>query len=203
MTDNSTDDGGAGVTRRGFVSAAAVGATAAGAASGGVSAATAAGTDLGRAQAQSYRFGGEVQAWRGRAPSAIEGEQNPTLELEAGQRYEVVWENLDGQPHDFTIQNDGGTNLAATDLVQQQGETASLTFTATPEMTQYICTVHPTTMVGDVEVTGEYEGGSQGGAVPLWPMLLLGGVAMMFLSPLVFALFLFSRSRDRGESAGR
>lgn len=199
MTENSTDGRGARVTRRGFVRATAVGA----AATGTAAARAAATTGERSAQAQTYRFGGEVEAWQARAPSAIEGEQNPTLELEAGQQYEVVWENLDGQPHDFTIQNDGGTNLAGTDLVQEQGATASFTFTATPEMTQYICTVHPTTMVGDIEVTGEYEGASQNGGAPLWPMLILGGVVMMFLSPLVFALFLFSRSRDHEESAGR
>ena len=198
MTEHSTDDGGARVTRRGFVRATAVGATATGAAATtGVAA-----TEV-SAQAQTYRFGGEVEAWQARAPSAIEGEQNPTLELEAGQQYEVVWENLDGQPHDFTIQNDGGTNLAGTDLVQQQGETASFTFTATPEMTQYICTVHPTTMVGDIEVAGESAGGSQGGGVPLWPTLMVGGLVLMFLSPLLFALFLFTRPREREESAAR
>jgi hypothetical protein len=83
----------------------------------------------------------------------------------------VVWENLDGQPHDFTIQNSDGTNLQQSEQISEQGATASLTFTATPEMSQYVCTVHPDTMVGDVDVSGGGEGGGQGGddgGIPLW-----------------------------------
>lgn len=38
--------------------------------------------------------------------------------------------------------------------MSNQGETLSLTFTASEEMDQYICTVHPTTMVGDIQTGG-------------------------------------------------
>ncbi|WP_459192876.1 PQQ-dependent sugar dehydrogenase [Halosimplex sp. J119] len=107
---------------------------------------------LGR-QERTYRFGGEVSAWMGQEPDAIADEENPTLELTAGTEYEVVWENLDGAPHDFTIQDDQGETITATETMSEEGATRSLTFTATEEMAQYICTVHPNTMIGDIEVT--------------------------------------------------
>ncbi|WP_135805486.1 plastocyanin/azurin family copper-binding protein [Halorussus marinus] len=61
---------------------------------------------------ESYRFGGEVQAWQGRAPEAIADTENPTLELEAGRVYEVTWENLDGQPHNWAFRDGDGNDLA-------------------------------------------------------------------------------------------
>lgn len=194
----SANDGDASVSRRGFIRT--TGATAA----AGVTTAMAGEAS---AQAQTYRFGGEVQAWQGRAPSAIEGQENPTLELEAGQEYEVVWENLDGALHDFTIQDSEGSILEQSEQVDQQGETASLTFTATPEMAQYVCTIHPNSMVGDVEVSGGAEGspgGDEGGSgFPLWSVLMIGAVVLAFLSPVLFALFLFSRRREGGETTRR
>ncbi len=101
-----------------------------------------------------YRFGGEVAGWQGRAPSAIEGQVNPTMQLEAGTEYEVVWENIDGLPHDFVIQDDQGERITGTEIMSEEGATRSFTFTASEEMARYICTVHPTSMVGDVEVGG-------------------------------------------------
>jgi plastocyanin len=203
------------VTRRSFLRIA--GATGAVGATAGAAGSTAGATDgslVGTAstQAETYRFGGEVLAWTGRAPSAIEGEENPTMELEAGQQYEVVWENVDGQPHNFALQNEAGETLASTETMSEQGATRSLTFTATPAMTTYICTVHPTTMVGDVEVTGEAPGAGEGAGesedigLPLWGLLLVGGVALAFLSPILFALFLLSRGGGGaagGETTGR
>lgn len=125
----------------------------------------------------------------------------PDAELEAGQEYEVVWENPDGQLHDFTIQNSEGTNLGQTEQVNQQGATASMTFTATPEMSQYICTIHPNTMVGDVEVSGgEAPAPDEETSIPLWSLLMVGAVVLAFISPILFAVFLFSRRR--GERGG-
>ena len=106
-------------------------------------------------QQQTYRFGGEVSGWIGQEPEAIADEENPTLELEAGTEYEVVWENLDGASHDFVIQDEEGERIVGTDRMADEGDTLSLTFTATQEMDRYICTVHPNTMVGDLEVTGQ------------------------------------------------
>ena len=148
---------------------------------------------------QRYRFGGEVQAWQGRAPQSIQGQSNPSLQLSVGQVYEVTWENLDGQPHNFALQNEDGQNLAVifpnvpagtagqgtttttdgtattggtvtppddaiavTETVTEQGATQTLRFVVTPEVAQYICTIHPTTMVGDVETQGNGGGGNGG-----------------------------------------
>lgn len=191
MTGQHTTEEESRVTRRAFLRTTA----GAAAATGGATIAS----DDAAGQAQTYRFGGEVQAWRGRTPSSIEGQDNPTLQLEAGTQYQVVWENLDGAPHDFTIQSGDGQNLASTEQMSEQGATRSLTFTAQPEMSQYVCTVHPSTMVGDIEVSGGSPTGGGGDQLPVAPLLLLGGVLMMFLSPLVFALFLFSRRRRGGE----
>jgi hypothetical protein len=177
------------VTRRAFMRA--TGATAAGAA--GIAA-----SDDASAQAQTYRFGGEVQAWQGREPAEIEGESNPTIELEAGQEYEFWFENLDGAPHNIAMRDADGNVIVQSDNITQEGATTSVTFTATSQMAEYICTIHPTTMVGDLNVTGE-AGGESG--ISLRLLLLAGGVVLAFISPLLFALFLFSRGGDRGGGA--
>ncbi|NHN58746.1 MULTISPECIES: plastocyanin/azurin family copper-binding protein [Halorussus] len=187
--DRETAGEGGGMTRRSFVRAAGGTAAAAGAAA-------AVGADEAAAQSETYRFGGEVAAWHGRAPAAIEGQDNPTIELEAGTEYEFWFENIDGAPHNITMQDSEGNTIAQSSLVSSEGATASVTFTATPQMTQYICTIHPTTMVGDVEVTGELEGG--GGGIPTRMLVLAAGVVLAFISPLLFALFLFSRDREAG-----
>ena len=171
-------------TRRGFL--AAVGGTAVAAGTSGEAS----------AQAETYRFGGEVAGWHGRTPAAIEGTTNPTLELEAGTDYEVVWENLDGAPHDFTIQDSNGSEIVATEQITEEGETASMTFTATPEMAQYVCTIHPSTMVGDIQIAGGQAATGDGG-LPLEVLLLAGAMLAAVLSPVAFALLLYvNRSRD-------
>ncbi|WP_226010860.1 PQQ-dependent sugar dehydrogenase [Halomicrobium salinisoli] len=134
-------------------------------AAGATALAGGAGFGMAQEDATTYRFGGEVAGWQGRAPSEIEGETNPTIELEAGTEYEVVWENLDGQPHDFVIQDDQGNDLVGTEITEEEGATLSFTFTASEEMAQYICTVHPTTMIGDIEMAGG-DGGAMDGEQP-------------------------------------
>ena len=110
------------------------------------------GTGGGGQPATHYRFGGEVAGWRGREPQQIADATNPTLNLQADTTYRVTWENLDGAPHNFTIQDSDGNNLASTETMSSEGETLSLTFTASEEMARYICTVHPTTMVGEIQL---------------------------------------------------
>ncbi|WP_435178357.1 cupredoxin domain-containing protein [Halorussus sp. AFM4] len=180
------EDGG-GMTRRSFVRAA--GGTAA------AGAAAAVGADEAAAQARTFRFGGEVAAWHPRWEGASD-QTNPTVTLQAGTEYEFWFENLDGAPHNMTIQDSEGNTIVQSQLVTSEGATASVTFTATSQMTQYICTVHPTTMVGDINVVGEAGGG--GGGVPTRSLVLLAGLVLAFISPLLFALFLFSRDRETG-----
>ena len=175
------------MTRRSFVRAAG-GTVAAGTAA-------AAGAEEAAAQAETYRFGGEVAAWHPRWEGASD-QTNPTVELQAGTQYEFWFENLDGAPHNMTIQDAEGNTVVQSQLVTGEGSTASVTFTATPQMAQYICTVHPTTMVGDLNVVGEAGGG--GGGIPTRSLVLLAGLVLAFVSPLLFAIFLFSRDRDTG-----
>ncbi|WP_128478184.1 cupredoxin domain-containing protein [Halorussus pelagicus] len=188
-SESGTEDG---LTRRTFVRVSGA------AAAAGASAAFA---DDASAQAQTYRFGGEVAGWQGREPAAIEGEENPTIELEAGREYEFWFENLDGQPHNIVIWDGGENAIVESDIITEQGGTASVTFTATGNAAQYVCTVHPTTMIGDLNVTGETGDGGEGGlaSLPTGALVLAVGLALAFLSPLLFALFLFSRGRDSGD----
>lgn len=164
-----------------------------------------------------FALGGRVEAWEGVAPQAISGQDNPTLELTAGRTYRIIWQNLDGQPHniairdsegndlqvlqpldvtadqvtvfdDAAVQNvtnltwsnatagnvsvgnatagdamnatgnetpDGGDGLVAvTETVSEEGAVQAVEFTANEEMATYICTIHPSTMIGDVSVDG-------------------------------------------------
>jgi len=177
-----------GVSRRGFLGAVA-GASVLGAASGRAS-----------AQAETIRLGGEVPGWQGAAPPSIEGETNPTLYLEVGSQYEVVWENLDGAPHNFTIEDADGNVLQATETMTDQGQTRSLTFTATEQMTTYICTIHPTTMVGDISFSAPPAEDGGGPTIPPALLTLGIGVAMAVLSPIIFALVMRRYYRDERQA---
>ncbi|GAB7095218.1 hypothetical protein JCM30237_23710 [Halolamina litorea] len=101
-----------------------------------------------------YVFDGYVRAWEGLAPESIEGESNPTIELEAGQEYTFGWINGDGEPHNIAIRDDDGENLYATEITSTEDATQTLTFEATTDAVLYICEVHPNSMVGDLTVDG-------------------------------------------------
>lgn len=95
---------------------------------------------------------GYTEAWEGVAPEPIQGEENPTLVLFEGNEYTVTWENRDGAPHDFTLWDENEEEIASTEQTDEEGETLELTFEATSEIAQYVCTVHPNTMIGDVQI---------------------------------------------------
>jgi len=103
---------------------------------------------------ETFEFDGGIGAWTGIAPSSIEGEQNPTIELEAGRRYRVVWHNIDGFDHNFAILDADGNEAVRTPVVSDRGVTQTVEFTATEEMVEYYCEVHPRTMRGDVDIAG-------------------------------------------------
>ena len=171
----------------------------------------------GEEPAETFVMGGRVEAWQGVAPESISSQDNPTLQLEADQTYVFVWENLDGQPHNFAIHDENdeplqvlevidvpedipvpseqlGTTqegtpegtptpsptpsptpegtptptqegtpelLDVTETISEEGAMQAVQFTATEEMATYICEIHPTTMVGDIEF-----GGGDGGGTP-------------------------------------
>ncbi|WP_114576608.1 plastocyanin/azurin family copper-binding protein [Saliphagus sp. LR7] len=97
---------------------------------------------------------GFTAGWEGVEPAAIEGETNPALVLTGGAEYDLVWENADGQPHNIEIHDDDGEIVDdySTEIVEEEGETQTLTIEATAEMAEYVCIVHPTTMVGPIEI---------------------------------------------------
>ena len=95
---------------------------------------------------------GWTEGWEGVEPEVIEGETNPTLVLTEGETYEVTWENMDGDNHNFVLLDDAGEYLEETELMGEEGETQSLEFEATAEMVEYYCEPHAGTMVGDVEI---------------------------------------------------
>ncbi|ELZ16762.1 blue (type 1) copper domain-containing protein [Haloterrigena salina JCM 13891] len=118
--------------------------------------------DIAAAQgAETIELGGQTSGWEGVAPEDIAGETNPTLELEAGTTYELTWENLDGQPHNFVIESGEGDELERTELMMEQGETQTLEFEATEEMAEYYCEPHSATMRGDIEIGGGGAGGAE------------------------------------------
>lgn len=129
-------------TRRRFLSVAAVGG----------SAAVLERVIGGRAAVQRIELGGETTGWSGRHPADIEGATNPTLALTAGEEYRLTWENTDGAPHNFVIEDADGTQMVRSDIVSEEGATQTVEFTASEEMAEYACEVHPTSMRGGLEV---------------------------------------------------
>lgn len=79
-------------------------------------------------------LGGKTSGWLGyRLPgeATATGSANPALELQAGTTYTLLWQNVDGQPHNIAIQNSQGENLQVleplsveADVFQQVNETS-------------------------------------------------------------------------------
>lgn len=99
-----------------------------------------------------FRLVGEASAWQGTKPKAIAGTENPTLTLKEGTEYTLVWKNGDGLQHNFAIQDGNGNDLLDSDLMGQQGATQTVTFTASAEMAEYYCQVHPRSMRGSIKM---------------------------------------------------
>lgn len=102
-------------------------------------------------------LGGRVSDWLGLAPSPIAGEENPTLQLRAGERYRLVWINLDGERHRWQGVDSDGNVLQRTDAARRVGATRSVTFEATDEMARYRCEFHPEEMQGSVDLGEGFE----------------------------------------------
>ena len=96
------------------------------------------------------------EAWTGVTPASIEGTDNPTLTLEADAEYTVTWTNENGAPHNFEIvdENDEVLQEVSTDYLATQGESQTVTFTATDDIAEYVCRAHPTRMRAPVELAG-------------------------------------------------
>ena len=96
-------------------------------------------------------LGGRSDYWYGIAPDEIEGEENPTLQLEEGEEYEIVWVNVDGEEHELILESEDGEELEASDSAETAGEAVSMTFEPEGDAAEYYCEYHPEDMVGDVE----------------------------------------------------
>jgi plastocyanin len=153
MTPNAstTNRDGRSTTRRGFLVAGS--ATGAALAAGSI----AMGQDGDEDETTTVVLGGETAHWFGLAPDPIHGEENPTLRLQSGQRYEVVWVNLDGVEHEFVVEDADGNAVARSESETGVGETESVLFTATDEMAGYYCEYHPDSMQGDVALGEGFE----------------------------------------------
>lgn len=102
-------------------------------------------------------LGGRTAYWFGLAPAAIEGRQNPTLQLRSGEQYRLVWINLDGEPHELRLE-DGDENVVhRTETAEEVGATESVSFEATESLAGYRCEYHPEQMAGDVELGEGFE----------------------------------------------
>jgi uncharacterized cupredoxin-like copper-binding protein len=102
--------------------------------------------------AQTFIFDGETSGWIAQSPSDIEGEENPTLELEAGKTYNFTWVNTDGRPHNVVITDGDGNNIVRTEVISGEGGTQSVEFTAPESGGTYYCEVHPGSMRGQIEI---------------------------------------------------
>ena len=99
-------------------------------------------------------FDGLTQGWVGLEPSAIDGEENPTLVLQEGEEYTMGWTDGDGSQHNIEIWDDGGdvVDNLQTDLTADPDDDQFLEFTASTEMAEYVCEPHATTMIADIVV---------------------------------------------------
>ncbi|AGN00426.1 PKD domain-containing protein [Salinarchaeum sp. Harcht-Bsk1] len=105
-------------------------------------------------QATQITIDSSVDGWVGVTPSEIDGQTNPAIDLVSGEPYAFTWNNVDGVPHNLTIRNAAGDALLQTETVGEAGQSRTLEFTPTEEMVEYICSIHPQAMVGDLAIDG-------------------------------------------------
>lgn len=97
---------------------------------------------------------GQTPGWIGIEPPVVEGEENPTLLLSAGEAYAISWEEGDGMPHNIELrdENDEVVDGYRTEIVDHPGPDQVIEFTATPELAYYVCEPHEAAMRGDIVV---------------------------------------------------
>ncbi len=111
-------------------------------------------------------LGGRTDAWLGLAPGVIERADNPTIGLAPGERYRVVWINLDGARHQLQIlgEENGEEDvvLRETEETSRRGATRSISFRATDRMRRYRCRYHPDDMRGNIVRSDDFGTGTEG-----------------------------------------
>jgi glucose/arabinose dehydrogenase len=105
-------------------------------------------------QTSAFELDGKITGWVGQSPDAIADQTNPTLTLTPGRQYEITWTNVDGRAHNIVVIDGDGNTLERTEIISEQGATQTLTFTATTEMAEYFCEVHPNSMRGELRIDG-------------------------------------------------
>lgn len=103
------------------------------------------------ATARRFTLLGIVGGWTGVGPAEIDSRTNPPLRMVEGEQYEVYWINGDGNHHNFNLRNEDGDVVTATEIVEEQGGSQTVTFTAEPELEEYFCAPHPVQMRGPIE----------------------------------------------------
>ncbi|WP_247000641.1 plastocyanin/azurin family copper-binding protein [Halosolutus gelatinilyticus] len=99
-------------------------------------------------------FEANTAGWKGLAPSAIDGVENPTLVLKEEKDYEIGWtKNGGSMEHNFMIWNDSEKVVKdyETEMASEPGDDQMLKITATSEMAYYRCRPH-TNMQGDIQI---------------------------------------------------
>ncbi|WP_306055064.1 cupredoxin domain-containing protein [Natronococcus wangiae] len=106
---------------------------------------------------EEIRFDAYVGGWVGVEPSHIDRVQNPTLVLFEDRPYEITWENRDNVKHNLAIYDaeEEVVDEYVTDVVADAGATETLAFTATAEMSIYICEHQPGIQRGDIEIVDD------------------------------------------------
>lgn len=84
----------------------------------------------------------DEDGWIGESPDEIAGETNPTLSVEAGETYAIVWtlrtERERHKPgHNIVIHDEEGNHFTYTEFLSNEGASRTLTFTADEEMVYY------------------------------------------------------------------
>lgn len=102
--------------------------------------------------AEEFVFNGVTPGWIGEEPEPIDGVENPTLELVSGETYRIIWVNGDGDPHNVAILDPDDNIIERTEIISESGEEQTLEFEASEDMSQYLCEVHPGTMVGSIQI---------------------------------------------------
>lgn len=99
-----------------------------------------------------FVLGAKAKSWRGIAPEYIRKERNPTLHMEPGKTVDLVLKNLDGSTHALAVEDSLDRTLLETEPSSRPGETRTLTFETSQEMTTYLDPHHPVLMRGELLV---------------------------------------------------
>lgn len=99
-----------------------------------------------------FVLGAKAKSFRGIAPEYIRKERNPTLHMRPGKTVDLVVKNIGGGTHALVVENSLDRTLLETEPTTRRGQTRTLTFEASQEMTTYLDPHHPVLMRGELLV---------------------------------------------------